>query len=75
MNLNPSEISDLIKSRIEKLELTATKALRDELETMAFERGLLILGAGPNSIRLCRDCQRLFPKEFHLNFSRIVAGH
>jgi len=25
MNLNPSEISDLIKSRIEKLELTATK--------------------------------------------------
>lgn len=27
--------------------------LRDELEMMAFERGLLILGAGPNSIRLC----------------------
>jgi 4-aminobutyrate aminotransferase len=27
--------------------------LRDELEGMAFERGLLILGAGPNSIRLC----------------------
>jgi 4-aminobutyrate aminotransferase len=27
--------------------------LRDQLEMMAFERGLLILGAGPNSIRLC----------------------
>ena len=27
--------------------------LRNELEKMAFERGLLILGAGANSIRLC----------------------
>lgn len=27
--------------------------LRDQLETMAFERGLLILGCGPNSLRLC----------------------
>jgi 4-aminobutyrate aminotransferase len=27
--------------------------LRDRLETLAFERGLLILGCGPNSIRLC----------------------
>ncbi len=27
--------------------------LRDRLESMAFERGLLVLGAGPNSIRLC----------------------
>ena len=27
--------------------------LRDRLEAMAFERGLLILGCGPNSIRLC----------------------
>jgi 4-aminobutyrate aminotransferase len=27
--------------------------LRDQLEMMAFERGLLILGAGPNSVRLC----------------------
>jgi 4-aminobutyrate aminotransferase len=27
--------------------------LRDQLEMMAFERGLLILGCGPNSIRLC----------------------
>jgi 4-aminobutyrate aminotransferase len=27
--------------------------LRNQLELMAFERGLLILGAGPNSIRLC----------------------
>ncbi len=27
--------------------------LRDRLETLAFERGLLVLGAGPNSIRLC----------------------
>ncbi len=27
--------------------------LRDELESMAFERGLLILGCGANSIRLC----------------------
>ncbi len=26
---------------------------RNQLETMAFERGLLVLGAGPNSIRLC----------------------
>ncbi len=28
-------------------------ALRDRLEMLAFERGLLILGCGPNSIRLC----------------------
>ncbi len=27
--------------------------LRDQLEYLAFERGLLVLGAGPNSIRLC----------------------
>ena len=27
--------------------------LRDLLETMAFERGVLVLGAGPNSLRLC----------------------
>jgi 4-aminobutyrate aminotransferase len=27
--------------------------LRDTLEKLAFERGLLILGCGPNSIRLC----------------------
>jgi 4-aminobutyrate aminotransferase len=27
--------------------------LRDRLENLAFERGLLILGCGPNSIRLC----------------------
>ena len=27
--------------------------LRDKLEQMAFERGLLILGCGPNSIRFC----------------------
>jgi 4-aminobutyrate aminotransferase len=27
--------------------------LRDRLERLAFERGLLILGCGPNSIRLC----------------------
>ena len=27
--------------------------LRDELVQMCFERGLLVLGAGPNSIRLC----------------------
>jgi 4-aminobutyrate aminotransferase len=27
--------------------------MRDRLETLAFERGLLILGCGPNSIRLC----------------------
>ena len=27
--------------------------LRDRLETMAFERGLLILGCGQNSLRLC----------------------
>jgi 4-aminobutyrate aminotransferase len=27
--------------------------LRDQLEMMAFEQGLLILGAGQNSIRLC----------------------
>jgi 4-aminobutyrate aminotransferase len=27
--------------------------LRDEIERMAFDRGLLILGCGPNSIRLC----------------------
>lgn len=27
--------------------------LRDRVEQMAFERGVLVLGAGPNSIRLC----------------------
>ena len=27
--------------------------LRDRLETLAFERGLLILGCGPNGLRLC----------------------
>jgi 4-aminobutyrate aminotransferase len=27
--------------------------LRDRLELMAFERGLLILGCGPNSLRIC----------------------
>jgi 4-aminobutyrate aminotransferase len=27
--------------------------LRDKLEFMAFERGVLVLGAGPNTIRLC----------------------
>lgn len=27
--------------------------MRDRLESMAFDRGLLILGCGPNSIRLC----------------------
>jgi 4-aminobutyrate aminotransferase len=27
--------------------------LRDRIVSMAFERGLLILGCGPNSIRLC----------------------
>ncbi len=27
--------------------------LRDQIEMMAFERGLLVLGCGPNSIRLC----------------------
>ena len=27
--------------------------LRDEVVQMCFERGLLVLGAGPNSIRLC----------------------
>jgi len=27
--------------------------LRDRLETLAFEQGLLILGCGPNSLRLC----------------------
>ena len=27
--------------------------LRDQIEMLAFERGLLILGCGPNSIRLC----------------------
>ena len=27
--------------------------LRDQMEMMAFERGLLILGCGPNSLRRC----------------------
>jgi 4-aminobutyrate aminotransferase len=27
--------------------------LRDKVEQFAFERGLLVLGAGPNAIRLC----------------------
>jgi 4-aminobutyrate aminotransferase len=27
--------------------------LRDQILQMCFERGLLVLGAGPNSIRLC----------------------
>jgi len=27
--------------------------LRDQIVQMCFERGLLVLGAGPNTIRLC----------------------
>ena len=27
--------------------------LRDRLEHMCFERGVLVLGAGPNSLRIC----------------------
>jgi 4-aminobutyrate aminotransferase len=27
--------------------------LRDAVERMAFERGVLVLGCGPNNIRLC----------------------
>jgi 4-aminobutyrate aminotransferase len=27
--------------------------LRDKIETLCFERGLLVLGAGPNTIRIC----------------------
>lgn len=42
---------------IELVRDQATKerapALRDQLVQMCFERGLLLLGAGPNSIRLC----------------------
>ena len=42
---------------IELVRNPATKErapeLRDRLEKLAFERGLLILGCGPNSIRLC----------------------
>ena len=42
---------------IEMVRDQATKErapdLRDQLEMLAFERGLLILGCGPNSIRLC----------------------
>ncbi len=42
---------------IEMVRDQATKErapeLRDRLEFLAFERGLLVLGAGPNSIRLC----------------------
>ncbi len=32
---------------------TRTKALRDSLIQICFKQGLLLLGAGPNSIRLC----------------------
>jgi 4-aminobutyrate aminotransferase len=28
-------------------------ALRDRIEMLAFERGLLVLGCGPNTVRLC----------------------
>ena len=42
---------------IELVRDQATKerapALRDQVVQMCFERGLLVLGAGPNSIRLC----------------------
>ena len=42
---------------VEIVQDQATKVraplLRDRLELMAFERGLLILGCGPNSLRLC----------------------
>src|SRR5262249_45840400 len=42
---------------IELVQDQATKerapALRDQLVDMAFERGLLLLGCGPNTIRLC----------------------
>jgi 4-aminobutyrate aminotransferase len=27
--------------------------LRNRLETMCFERGVLVLGAGPNTLRIC----------------------
>ncbi len=27
--------------------------LRDKIEMLCFERGLLVLGAGPNTIRIC----------------------
>jgi len=38
---------------LDKEAKTPASELRDRLETMAFERGLLILGAGRSSIRLC----------------------
>ncbi len=38
---------------LDKVTKERAPGLRDSLECMAFERGLLILGAGPNSIRLC----------------------
>jgi 4-aminobutyrate aminotransferase len=41
---------ELVKDRATK---ERAPELRDRVEFMAFERGLLVLGAGPNSIRLC----------------------
>ncbi|MBC8167511.1 MAG: acetyl ornithine aminotransferase family protein, partial [Bryobacteraceae bacterium] len=42
---------------VEMVRNQATKErapeLRDRIETLAFERGVLILGCGPNSLRLC----------------------
>src|SRR5205809_939821 len=45
-----------ISSRLRKESRAAChfrQPSRDRLETLAFHRGLLILGCGPNSIRLC----------------------
>jgi 4-aminobutyrate aminotransferase len=45
----------MIGVEIVRDQITKERApeLRDRLEKLAFERGLLILGCGPNSIRLC----------------------
>ena len=41
---------EIVKDRRTKV---ADPETRDRIEQFAFERGLLVLGAGPNSIRLC----------------------
>ena len=41
---------ELIRDKASKERATD---LRDRMEQLAFERGLLILGCGPNTIRLC----------------------
>jgi 4-aminobutyrate aminotransferase len=45
----------MIGLEIVRAQTTKERApnLRDKIETLCFERGLLVLGAGPNTVRIC----------------------